>query len=235
MPNLLSVLKGQRRWRELSILLILALLTTPVFWLTDWDIRAASWFYRPTNGESPWPLQQFWLWQVIYNYAYGFAYTVAISALLVALCGYGFAIFKAWRKPALYILLVTALGPGLVVNLIFKDHWGRPRPVHMTGFGGEHQYIPPLKIGGTKEKSFTCGHCSVAFIAFALYFLSRKHKAKYFALTLVLGVIVGITRMSAGGHFISDILWSGYLVFLVAWLLYYGWYCRGGQVDRTGA
>ncbi|NBV75853.1 MAG: PAP2 family protein, partial [Methylococcaceae bacterium] len=33
-------------------------------------------------------------------------------------------------------------------------------------------------------------------------------------------------RMAAGGHFLSDILWSGYLVFLVAYGLYYGWYRR---------
>jgi membrane-associated PAP2 superfamily phosphatase len=37
---------------------------------------------------------------------------------------------------------------------------------------------------------------------------------------------MGFTRMTSGGHFLSDILWSGYLVFLVAFLLYYGWYNR---------
>ncbi|GAB6141337.1 phosphatase PAP2 family protein [Methylosoma difficile] len=223
----------EHRWRELLIVLVLALLTTPVFWLTDLDLRAARWFYYPAAGESPWPIQQFWLWQIFYRYAYGFAYTVAIGALFVAALGYGLAIFKPWRKPALYILLVTALGPGLVVNLVFKDHWGRPRPVHMTDFGGEYQYVPPLKIGDTKDKSFTCGHCSVGFIAFALYFLARKRKVWYLALTMVLGLLLGLTRMSAGGHFVSDILWSGYLVFLVAWLLYYGWYARGEQASAS--
>jgi membrane-associated PAP2 superfamily phosphatase len=145
--------------------------------------------------------------------------------------GYWLAVFKPWRKPALYLLLVTALGPGLVVNLVFKDHWGRPRPVHMVEFGGGHHYVPPLKIANTNEKSFTCGHCSVSFIAFAFYFLARKRKILYFALTILFGLAMGLTRMSAGGHFVSDILWSGYLVFLVAWLLYYGWYVRGEQAS----
>jgi membrane-associated PAP2 superfamily phosphatase len=96
----------------------------------------------------------------------------------------------------------------------------------MTEFGGHHEYIPPLQLGHTGEKSFTCGHCSVGFAFFALYFLSRKRKDFYLALTVVFGLTLGLTRMSAGGHFLSDILWSGYLVFFVAWVVYYGWYDR---------
>jgi membrane-associated PAP2 superfamily phosphatase len=64
---------------------------------------------------------------------------------------------------------------------------------------------------------------------FALYFLSRKHKAFYLALTVIFGLTLGLTRMSMGGHFLSDILWSGYLVFFVAWLIYYGWYDRSSH------
>jgi membrane-associated PAP2 superfamily phosphatase len=136
---------------------------------------------------------------------------------------------RRFRRKALYILLVIAIGPGLIVNLVFKDHWGRPRPMHINQFGGEYRYVPPLKLGHTPDKSFVCGHCSVGYSFFALYFLAQNYKLFYFILTVGLAWTMGFTRMTSGGHFVSDILWSGYLVFLVAFALYYGWYNRNAD------
>ncbi len=218
--------KLDRRWRELIILLALVLLTTPVFWLTSLDREAATLFYQTSDNSTLWPWKDWWLWQFLYRYANLFTSIVVIGTVVTIASGYLFPRLQPIRRAAIYLLLVIALGPGLVVNLVFKDHWGRPRPLQITEFGGPHQYVPPLKIGHTDEKSFVCGHCSVGFMFFALYFLSRKHKAWYFAATVIFGLALGLTRMSMGGHFVSDILWSGYLVFFIAWLLYYGWYAR---------
>jgi membrane-associated PAP2 superfamily phosphatase len=219
----------ERRWRELIILLGLVCLTTPIFWLSDLDLKVAALFYQSSEGNSPWPWKELWLWRFLYDYAYSFTIIALIGALITIAVTCFLPKFQELRRPAIYLLLVIALGPGLVVNLVFKDHWGRPRPSHMTEFGGHHNYIPPLQLGHTNEKSFTCGHCSVGFMFFALYFLSRKRKAFYLALTVILGLTLGLTRMSMGGHFLSDILWSGYLVFFVAWLIYYGWYDRSSK------
>ncbi len=219
--------KLERRWVELLILLALICITTPIFWYTDLDQRVAAIFYQPGKvGVKAWPWQHGWLLDNLFKYATVFTVTVAVGALLVALSGFVWPNTKRWQKPALFIVLVIALGPGLMVNLVFKDHWGRPRPVHLVEFGGKNSYLPPLKIGNTPHKSFPCGHCSVGFMFFALYFLSTKRKAMYFMLTMLIAFLMAVTRMTAGGHFISDILWSGYLVFLVNWLVYYGWYDR---------
>lgn len=226
--------KLERRWTELLILLILIGVTTPIFWLTDLDRQVAALFYRSGNGGGKaWPWQHGWLLGHLFRYATVFTVSMGIAALLVALSGYAWPTFKRWQKPALFIVLVITLGPGLVVNLVFKDHWGRPRPVHITEFGGQYAYVPPLKIANTPDKSFPCGHCSVGFMFFALYFLSLKRKALYFMLTMLFALLMAVTRMTAGGHFISDILWSGYLVFLVTWLIYYGWYTRNTIRDET--
>ncbi|MDD5271664.1 MAG: phosphatase PAP2 family protein [Methylovulum sp.] len=216
-----------RRWWELSILLLLMCLTTPIFWLTDLDQQAAALFYQGGSGPTAWGFGEWWLWRALFAYAPKLLVAAAVGALLVALGGTVWPRWQAWRRPALYILLVIAIGPGLVVNLGFKDHWGRPRPLHISEFGGHNDYVPPLQIADTPHKSFPCGHCSIGYALFALYFLSRKRKGFYFALTLVAAMLMALSRMAAGGHFVSDILWSGYLVFLVAWLLYYGWYVRG--------
>jgi lipid A 4'-phosphatase len=219
--------KLERRWTELLILLILIGVTTPIFWLTNLDRQVAALFYRSGHsGGKAWPWQHGWLLDHLFQYATVFTVLIAVAALLVALSAYAWPTFKRWQKPALFMVLVIGLGPGLVVNLVFKDHWGRPRPVHITEFGGQYAYVPPLKIGNTPDKSFPCGHCSVGFMFFALYFLSLKRKALYFMLTMLFALLMAVTRMTAGGHFISDILWSGYLVFLVTWLIYYGWYAR---------
>ena len=221
--------KIHRCWVEFFILATLISVTTPIFWLTDLDQRIAAIFYQlDRSGINNWPWQHGWLLDNLFQYATIFTVTIAVCSLLIALSAYVMPSLKVWQKPALFVVLVIALGPGLVINLIFKDHWGRPRPVHITEFGGQYAYVPPLKIGNTPDKSFPCGHCSVGFMFFALYFLSRKRKGLYFTLTMLFALMMAITRMTAGGHFISDILWSGYLVFFVTWLIYYGWYAKNG-------
>lgn len=211
---------------ELITALFLAALTTLIFWLTDWDLQLASLFYHPENPADPWPLQHAPILKALFDYAFPFTVTAGVLALLVFLFSHLHDRAHRYRYQALYVLLVIALGPGLVVNLIVKDHWGRPRPVHVQEFGGTFTYVPPAKIGHTTDKSFVCGHCSVGYAFFAVYFLAQNHKAVYFCMTLALAWLMGFTRMTAGGHFVSDILWSGYLVFLVAYALYYGWYRR---------
>ena len=47
-------------------------------------------------------------------------------------------------RTALFLTLSLLLGPGLLVNGILKPQWGRPRPIHVTQFGGNC----PLSNGG---------------------------------------------------------------------------------------
>ena len=222
---------ARSRW-ELAILIFLAISTTLVFWFTDLDIQAANLFYHPEFPKDPWPERHGWLWQALFDFAFPFTVTAGASALVIFILSHIYHPSLKFRRQALYIVLVILIGPGLLVNLVVKDHWGRPRPMHIHEFAGEHQYIPPLKWGNTPDKSFVCGHCSVGYSFFALYFLAKQYRLAYLLLTLSAAGIMGFTRMLAGGHFLSDILWSGYLVFLVAYLLYYGWYVRG-EVDNS--
>lgn len=217
----------RRARREGLILIFLMLATTVLFWLTDLDRELAAIFYVPENDpQQRWPYQYVGFVKILYDYAFPFTVISGLTALTVYIVGHFHHYTRRFQRRALYILLVIALGPGVVVNLIVKDHWGRPRPVHVQRFGGEYAYVPPAKIGHTPDKSFVCGHCSVGYVFFVLYFLSQNHKALYFGMTLALAWVMGVTRMTSGGHFVSDILWSGYLVFLVAFALYYGWFVR---------
>lgn len=222
----MAVLVTKRARIELLVVSLLAFITTLSFWLTDWDIRLAALFYHPETPQDPWSLQHAWLLKQLFDYAFGFTIVAAVLALLVYALSFKLPALRRWRRQVLYVVLVIAIGPGLLVNLVLKDHWGRPRPVHIAEFGGELQYIPPVKIGHTQDKSFVCGHCSVGYSFVVLYFLAQQYQLLYLLLAVSLGWLMGFTRMSAGGHFVSDILWSGYVVFLVAFALYYGWFVR---------
>ena len=65
----------------------------------------------------------------------------AIVALVVKLVRPDRPLFISGR--AIVFLLVTlALSAGILTNLGFKSHWGRPRPVVVTQFGGDLPFVP---------------------------------------------------------------------------------------------
>ena len=127
-------------------------------------------------------------------------------------------------RPALFLLLSLALGPGLIVNTLCKDQWGRARPSQIVEFGGTKQFTPPFVFSDQCEKncSFVSGHASVAFFvaAFALFLKGWKRTAVYSA-AVVFGLWIGFVRMAMGGHFFSDVIFSGILTLLCVHLLYY--------------
>ena len=209
---------------EFLLLLILMISSTALFWLTDLDSQIAAWFYKTENSEQVWPYQYWWPVKLLYDYAFVSCLVAGLTALTVYIAGFFNGFCRRLQRQAMYILLVIIIGPVLTVNFVFKDHWGRPRPVHIQQFGGEYAYVPPLKLAHSPDKSFVCGHCAVAYLFFVFYFLSQNHKTFYFLLTISLASLMGFSRMSAGGHFMSDVLWSGYLMFLVGYAFFYGWF-----------
>src|ERR1700751_4567466 len=43
-------------------------------------------------------------------------------------------------RAALFLIATLALGPGLLTNVVLKDHWGRPRPIDVKQFGGDYRF-----------------------------------------------------------------------------------------------
>lgn len=221
---LLSPLKLPRTaWLEGGLFLALVVALTLPFWLTDLDIQAAGIFFHPENPQNFWPEEQQGLWTFLYK-AIPVLVNVLFLACLAALAFSGSRPgAKRTRRLALFVLLSVALGPGLVVNGIFKDHYGRPRPRQIEQFHGHLAYQPP-GLPGVEGKSFPCGHCSVGYVFWVFYFVSRRRKPALAASILLaaigFGLLVGVGRMAAGGHFLSDVLWSGFFSYAVCALLY---------------
>lgn len=214
--------------KHLLILLGLMFASSLPFWLFPLDIQISSIFYHPElgTGDAAWPVQNLPFVQFCYKAAPILTMLVALPALFVVLFGGWINKLKAWRAHAAVLVLTVVLGPGLLVNGIFKEFWDRPRPVQTENFGGDFPYAPPLMIGeAVGGKSFPCGHCSAGFALAALWLLWRKRRPGLAraagVLALLLGGAMGFSRIAAGGHYLSDVLWAAWLSFFAAWLSYY--------------
>jgi lipid A 4'-phosphatase len=221
-----SIAATRRYWLpQLVLLVILAVLGTLPFWLTDLDLRLAAAFYHPA-ADDPWYQAQEPLWLLLYQLAPMLSGLVMIGSLAVLAVSGLVARWRRLRIYAVFVIAVSLLGPGLLVNGLFKEHWGRPRPHQLTEFGGTKAYLPPLVPGQSGEgKAFPCGHSSVGFalVAFVLIWLRRRPRLAAAALgaTLAVGGLLGAGRIVAGDHFLSDVIWSGVMVYAVALGLYY--------------
>ena len=206
------------------VLAIAAIACTVPFWLSDLDIRAAAYFYHHAPFElgydASWPMGNKQPYKALYTFGSALSWLIVLASILA------FAVPR-WRKHplvrkmALTSLATVALGTGLLVNGIGKDYTGRPRPRTLQEFGGQAQYRPPLDLGTPGVgKSFPCGHCSVGFAvgAIGLTVIAVRPTLGVAIIigSFLLGGAIGSARMAAGGHFLSDVMWSGILTWAAA-------------------
>ncbi len=204
---------------ELLVVAALLAAATAVFWTTGLDLAAGDLFRTPCCS---WPMADRPLWAFVYRYGVLLGVLLAAAALVTyTLTWWLPERLLAWRRPALFLVLAAALGPGLTVNVIFKDHWGRPRPREVVELGGQERFLPVLVKGSDPQaKSFPCGHCAIGFYLSVPWLVLRRRRralALGFLLAgLAWGATLGAARMMAGGHFLSDVIWSAGMVWLVA-------------------
>jgi lipid A 4'-phosphatase len=101
--------------------------------------------------------------------------------------------------------------------------WGRARPARIEECGGERQFTPALVIAGECERNcaFTSGRAAIAFYLMVLAFLLKgTWRRVAFSGAVLYGVAVGLVRIVQGGHFLSDVVFSFIIVYLVSAALY---------------
>lgn len=182
------------------------------------DLYISSLFYK--NGTFM--ADNTWWGDLLYHSLKPVVATAAIAPFLIWVYN------KIWHKNILdltgkkvaYILLVLAIGPGLIVNLTFKDHWGRPRPGQIKQFGGTEHFQPAFVISDQKGASFSCGHNSGAFFLLALALLATKRRRFWLTLVYIYGILISFDRIAEGGHFFSDTVVSFFVVYITAYALY---------------
>ena len=181
------------------------------------DLWVSGLFWRPGEGFFR---RDFLPFAIVHE---GVPYlTTAIGLALVA-----FAIRagrrRRGRRVALYLILSLALGPGLVVNTVLKDNWGRARPSQVTEFGGAKRFTPAPLIADQcgRNCSFVAGDPAVGFWFLSLAFLlSQPWRCFAASGAVALGAFFGLARIAQGGHFLSDVIFCGFAVAATAWLLH---------------
>lgn len=207
---------------EFVLPLLVLLLLTLVFRCTDLDLQVSQFFWRPEDG---WWLKDFWLCSLLYERGMVPGSLIALGGLVGLVLGVKWSkVHRHWRS-CLFLLLLLAIGPGLLVNSIFKEHWGRTRPVHVIELGGTEPFLTVWERGSGGGKSFPSGHASIGFYVMAPYFILRRRRRRMAQAFLIggglYGVLMGFGRIAQGGHFLSDVLWAWGMVYFSGLLLCY--------------
>ncbi|MCC7260013.1 MAG: phosphatase PAP2 family protein [Alphaproteobacteria bacterium] len=127
------------------------------------------------------------------------------------------------RKAFAFLIMSLVIGPGLVVNIGFKDYWGRARPLQVYDFGGGQRYSPPLIPSDQCETncSFVSGHASGGFYFMSFALLARgKRKKDWMLYSIGLGSLFGLVRIVQGAHFLSDVVFCGFAIYFTTQILY---------------
>jgi lipid A 4'-phosphatase len=127
------------------------------------------------------------------------------------------------RPQWLFLAACLAAGPGLVANLILKDQWGRARPRHIVELGGAKAFTPPLVLADQcpRNCSFVSGEASSTYVTFyAAAALIPQWSATLVVVGTAAGLATGLIRMSQGGHFLSDVVFSGVFMALTVLVLH---------------
>jgi len=229
----------QKRTKEIifdfSVAIIISILFTLIFKLSNLDITLQNIFYSTAKN---WKFGSQQPWNFFYHYGNYPVLLFIIISLIFLIVSFWKNTFKwlFYRKAALFFILVLLLGPGLLVNGVLKEHVGRPRPREIINYGGTDPFVPVLKHGTAgKGKSFPCGHCSMAFMLITPFFVLRKKYKLLSLLVLSFGLIysllMSLARMAQGGHFASDAIWAGIIVYFSSLIIYY--ILQPNRVEKT--
>ncbi len=174
------------------------------------DPAVTSIFY---DGNGGFPVSKSYLGVKLRYLAVNLVIWAALACLALLIIKMVFPRLKAitdLRAPV-FLLSTLILGPGVLVNMILKETWGRPRPRHTELFGGDQPFIgvwPPTNYCES-NCSFVSGEGSSSFWLLALTLIvPARFRLPTFIATASLCLIFSANRVAFGGHFLSDTLLS---------------------------
>lgn len=203
----------------------------------EFDLKLAALFYDPATKSFPWQANA--LAAFSRNAAMWIAWAIvlpALVALIVKLIRPDRPLLISGRAIA-FLLITIILAAGILTNLTFKSHWGRPRPVAVTEFNGPLTFMPWWDPRGAcgRNCSFFSGEGATAFWTFAPAALTPPAwRPLAYAGATLFGVVTSALRMAFGGHFFTDVAAAGLVSFLVIWLVH-GYIYRWPSTRMTDA
>lgn len=206
----------------MGYILTLVIVTAIFLWHPEIDLIVSREFYEPGKGFALGRTEPFLFIQRAIPYLTWFIILTSIGIVAVRQFLGDRCVTSLLQRKAIFIFLSLALGPGLLTNVILKDHWGRARPSQVIEFGGAKRFTPPLLPTNqcVKNCSFVAGDPSVAFFFVAFAFVATTYRGLLFLIGITFGMIVGFVRIVQGGHFLSDVIFSAIMTIGVVYILH---------------
>lgn len=203
----------------------------PTLW-TILDLQAAALFAGPQA-----PLQSVhWWWVELINDYVPAVFRVYLGLALVAwMVSMQKPRWQAWRLPLAFVVIAGILGPGMVVNWVFKENWQRARPYQVENFGGAQQFTRAAAITDQCDNncSFVSGHVACGVFLISLGLVHRRRQRMWAAVGTVSGLVIGFARMSDVAHWLSDVLWAFPITLLTSWIVWKTLYSLYAKPSRT--
>jgi len=133
---------------------------------------------------------------------------------------------KILRSGVFFLVIAAAISPGFVVNEVFKENFGRARPRHIEEFNGKREFTGAFKISDQCERncSFSSGHAAMGYFLTAIaYTTNLLYFNRIYLTGIVFGSLVGLSRIIMGGHFLSDVLASAFVVLFLDHAIFILW------------
>jgi len=191
----------------------------------DLDLRIARHFYAIDGYNYPFPYRYF---RTVLS-ARGAGLWIVTALIATAVGALVIKLIMPWSKllisgrAIIFLITTMILGPGLMANVILKEDWSLPRPINVTQFGGNQNFVPWWDPRGDclSNCSFVSGEVVGAAWAVAPAALAPPQwRALAYGAAIALGAGMAAIRVMSGGHFPSDVIFSGVFTFLIVWIVY---------------
>jgi len=146
----------------------------------------------------------------------------AVTALVIKLIQPRRKLLMSGRA-IVFLMATMALGPGLLVNVVLKEHWGRSRPIDVAQFDGSEHFVAWWDPRGDcpANCAFVSGDVSGALWTMAPAALAPPQwRVLAYGAALALGTGMAVFRVMAGAHFVSDVVFAGVFTFLLIWVVH---------------
>jgi membrane-associated PAP2 superfamily phosphatase len=216
------------RWRERECGWIAAALAVSCVVFSLWpqlDLTVSSWFVATGRGFVG---NDFGAVVAMHAAVPWLGRAALVAGLLVALLGWWRPrwIRRHARRRAVALALCMLFGVGMLVNGVLKEQWGRSRPAAVVDFGGAVPFEPALRPGDLCRTncSFVSGHAATGFAVLSVgLFAAPGRRRRWLLAGLAAGTVVGIGRIAQGGHFASDVVFAGLVVWASAAAVRHAW------------